>query len=136
MLEINYMVLDDMLHDMADTPELEAFQKSLTYYIRTDKRLQKVLYPTGYGRGWQNALLENPEDIKAQLGHDIDKAFTNLTILRKVYKNKTNARLYDGVIGKSRRECTEAEWISFRQDKADVLDQIISYLMVSGSKVQ
>ena len=46
-------------------------------------------------------------------------------------KQKKNARLFDGVIGCSRKECSEEEWVSFREAKAEVLDQVISYLMVS-----
>lgn len=84
MIEINYIVLENMLCDMAGSEELANFQKSLTYYIRTDKKLSKVLYPTGYGKGWQNTSSEDPDAVREQLGRDIDNAFTNLTILKKV----------------------------------------------------
>ncbi|MBQ7428377.1 hypothetical protein [Butyrivibrio sp.] len=131
MIEINYMVLEDIFTDMAKSTELLEFQQALQYYIRTDKKLQRVLYPTGYGRIWQDDLLEDPKKIKAQLGHDIDKAFTKLVILRKVYKEKTRARLFDGSIGVSRKECSQSEWESFRPEKADLLDQIVSYLIAN-----
>ena len=131
MIEINYMVLEDIFVDMAKSPELSEFQQALQYYIRTDRKLQRVMYPTGYGRKWQDDVLEDHEQIRAQLGHDIDKAFTKLVVLRKVYKEKTHARLFDGSIGVSRKECSQEEWESFRSEKADLLDQIVSYLVAN-----
>ena len=58
----------------------------------------------------------------------------SLDVLRRQNRDEIrvkNARLFDGVIGCSRKECSEEEWVSFREAKAEVLDQVISYLMVS-----
>lgn len=132
MIEINYIVLADMIRDMYETTELRDFHRSLRYYMKSERQLQRALYPIGYGRNWQPDAGDDIGNLRAQLGHDIDQAFTKLVILRKLYKQKTNARLFDGMIGVPRKECTEEEWESFRQDKADVLDQIIDYITINA----
>ena len=136
MIELNFMVLEDMLCDARVSALVESMAETINAYIIADNRYQKATSLNGYGSDWQRAVLENPDVLREILGKRIDAAFTTLTILRKEYKKLTGARLFDGGIGVPKNECTEAEWISFRAEKADVLDQVVSYLSVRSYELR
>ena len=83
---------------------------------------------------YEKQVMREIADDDRELGaHSLDvlRRQNRDEILEFYSKQKKNARLFDGVIGCSRKECSEEEWVSFREAKAEVLDQVISYLMVS-----
>ena len=128
MMELNFMVLEDAMNDSRITSVRNVFLQNLRAYLTADKRYQRVTEINGYGRAWQDYLLENPDEYLERLNQSIDAAFSSLTVLRKEYKKLTNAQLFDGGIGCSRRDCTDEEWNSFRPEKAEVLDEVYTYL--------
>ncbi len=130
MMELNYMILEDALNESRIAAVRTVFIRNLQVYIKADKQLQRVTEIDGYGSSWQKYLLESPEEYQDRLNKAIDAAFSSLTILHKEYKKLTNARLFDGGIGRPKKECSEEEWDSFRPEKAEVLDEVITYLML------
>lgn len=134
MLELNYVVLDDIMHDNRIASTRKVFISNLMRYLKADRKYQRVTEVNCYGRVWQDYLLESPDEYLDHLNQSIDAAFSSLTVLRKEYQRLTHARLFDGSIGCSRKECTEEEWASFRPEKAEVLDEAYTYLSLRLQK--
>ena len=131
MIEINYMVLEDIMRDTRIAGIWKVFSQNLQKYLRADRQLQRLSDVECYGSAWQNHLLEHPEEYRERLDQAIDAAFSSFTVLHKEYKKLTGARLFDGSIGVAKRECTEEEWDSFRPDKAEMLDEVVTYMILS-----
>lgn len=130
MIEINYMVLEDVRKDARIESIWKVFVSNLHKYLHADKQLQRLSDINCYGSAWQRHLLENPDEYRERLNKTIDAAFSSFTVLHKEYKKLTGARLFDGGIGVAKRECTEEEWDSFRPEKAEMLDEIVTYLIL------
>lgn len=134
MIEVNYMTLEDAMSEDRLVGVRNVFLTNLRKYMCADKKFQRIQNISGYGKAWQDYLLEDPEAVQEQLNTAIDAAFSSFTVLRSEYKKLTGMRIFDGGIGQSRKECSESQWDSFRPEKADLLDEVYTFLTLRAEE--
>lgn len=125
MLELNYVVLEDALRDKRVTKVREVLIINLRKYIAANRKFTRA---KSYDDDQKQHLSKSLEVYEAELNEAIDAAFSSLTILKKEYRKLAGGRVFDGTVGVKRAECTDEEWVSFRPEKADVLDDVSTYL--------